>query len=181
MKSALSAFLDDELDARQQTEILVAVGRDQELCKTWEGYHLIGDALRRSPALDRRLTPRVMARIENEPFLLTPKLRRAQPLRAALTLVATLAATVAGVAVVAWLALSPTPLTPLALTAQVQAPGTTAVAARAPAAASATGSRLQEYMVAHQTYSPSNRIFGGSAYVRTVSAGASPRADARSR
>jgi len=36
-------------------------------------------------------------------------------------------------------------------------------------------------MVAHQTYSPGNRILGGTAYVRTVSSAAGGRSDDRAR
>ena len=170
MKSELSAFIDDELENRQQARILSAIARDDELRRAWEGYHLIGDALRHSPALDRRLTHRVMERLDGEPAVLLPPLRRGNPhpLRAALAV----AATTAGVALVAWVALGSAtqPLTTLPV--QARAPVKETVATHPPA-----GSRLQEYMVAHQTYSPGNSILGGTAYVRTVSAASGGRAE----
>ena len=139
------------------------MSQDRDLRRAWEGYHLIGDALRRSPALDRRLTSRIMERLDDEPAVLAPPRRRLQahPLRASLAV----AATAAGVALVAWVALVPTTTQLSVLPAQARAPAKDAVAARATA-----NSRLQEYMVAHQTYSPANSILGGTAYVRTVSA-----------
>lgn len=173
MRQALSALMDDELDASEQARVVAAVGRDRELRQAWDSYHLIGDALRRATALDAGLTQQVMASLEREPALLVSPLRARPAVRAALAL----AATVAGVAVVAWLAL-PT-LVPEAapLKAQVAAKGAAqGAAATAAAAGAGAGSRMQEYMVAHQSYSPGNRMFGGTAYVRTVSAGADRRA-----
>ena len=163
MKSALSAFLDDELEDRQQATVLSAMARDDELRQAWDSYHLIGDALRRAPALDRRLTASVMERLERDPVLLAPQLRRAErPLRSMLAL----AATAAGVALVAWIALgtqAPTKVERLAL----RAPATSA-----PVVVTVADSRMQELMVAHQAYSPANRIIGGTAYVRTFSVAA---------
>ena len=156
MKSDLSALLDDELEANRRSVILAAMGHDEELRSAWDGYHLIGDALRRSPGLDRDLVTRVMVRLEAEPVVLAPQVRQASHLaRSSLAL----AATAAGAAVVAWIAVTPPQDPPRAL-ATVQPP----VATLQP------NGRLREYLVAHQTYSPSNRIQGGTSYVRTVSA-----------
>lgn len=164
MKSNLSAFLDDELEGHQQERVLAAMAGDEALRQTWDSYHLIGDALRRVPALDRRLTPRVMERLQSEPALLAPRGRRSEhPVRALLAL----AATAAGVALVAWVALGPQRPVPTPPTALRNPP--------APAASAPAGGRLQEYMVAHQAYSPANRILGGTAYVRAVSAAGGAR------
>ena len=182
MKSNLSAFLDDELDGRQQATVLSAMARDEELRRAWDSYHLIGDALRRSPLLDRRLTPRVMERLEREPVVMAPRMRYGEhPVRASLAV----AATAAGVALVAWVALGPVAAPPVPAMAQAPAsaaPGTPPrVVARASAGGAVPSSRMQEYMVAHQTYSPANRILGGTAYVRTVSSAAVGRVDDRAR
>lgn len=156
MKSDLSAFLDDELEAHQQHAMLAAVGKHEELRCAWDGYHLIGDALRRTPGLDSDLTGRVMSCLQNEPVVLAPQVKGPRHLlRATLTL----AATAAGVAVVAWLALAP----PQQETIALAKPGKQAVS-------KADSSVMQKYLVAHQAYSPSNGIQGGTAYVRGVSA-----------
>ncbi len=178
MKSELSAFIDDELADQQQLAVLSAIARDVDLRRNWDSYHLIGDALRRAPALDRQLTPRIMERLEREPALLAPRLRpQTHPLRTALAL----AATLAGVALVAWVALVPggTQQLPILARNQVSTPAP-ALVRGAPSIAASSG-RLQEYMVAHQTYSPANRILGATAYVRTVSAPVSGRSDDRAK
>lgn len=169
MKSNLSAFLDDELDGSQQATVLSAICRDEGLRRAWDSYHLIGDALRHAPALDRRLASRVMQSLDHEPALAAPRTRRGEHrLRAAMAL----AATAAGVAVVAWIALGmQTSMQSRQVVAQAQSKP-------APVVPAAANNRLQEYMVAHQTYSPANRILGGTAYVRTVSA---PAAEGQAR
>lgn len=165
MKSELSAFLDDELDASRQPALLTAIGRDEELRRAWDGYHLIGDALRRSQRLDQQLAVRVMASLCHEPVVLAPQVKRARHvLRSSLAA----AATVAGAALVAWVALAPPQagsggLAKTYASAEAQAPSTLA------SADTSEGSLLQEYMIAHQAYSPGNRIQGGTAYVRSVS------------
>lgn len=171
MKSDLSAFIDNELENRRQVRVLSAMAENEELRRAWEGYHLIGDALRRSPALDKRLTHCIMQRLDHEPTVLAPHSARtrAHPLRAAFAV----AATAAGVALVAWVALGPATSSLTAPEVVARSPAREVVVARA-----AANSRLQEYMVAHQTYSPANRILGGTAYVRTVSSAADSRPDA---
>ena len=178
MRSELSAFLDDELADQQQLAVLSAIAGDVSLRRDWDAYHLIGDALRRAPALDIQLTPRIMARLEREPALLAPRSRsQPRPLHTALAL----AATLAGVALVAWVALVPGGTQQLPTLARNQAsPPAPVLASGGPSFAASSG-RLQEYMVAHQTYSPANRILGATAYVRTVSAPASGRSDDRAR
>lgn len=169
MKSDLSAFIDDELEDRRQATVLSAAARDERLRCAWDSYHLIGDALRGAPVLDRRLTARVMERLEREPVLLAPRSRRGgQQFRASLAV----AATAAGVALVAWVALGPAASPPVPTPALARAPASASagVAERVASGRSEASGRLQEYMVAHQTYSPANHILGGTAYVRTVSA-----------
>lgn len=159
MKSDLSSFLDDELPAQRQPAVLAAMDHDEELRNAWDGYHLIGDALRRVPGLERDLVTRVMADLEREPVVLAPQVGRvAEFARSSLAI----AATAAGVAAVAWVALDHYPLPPQALSVAL-------VAAQSAAAVEKPNERMREFLVAHQTYSPTNRIQGGTSYVRTVS------------
>ncbi len=159
MKSDLSSFLDNELPAQKQAAVIAAMIHDEELRRAWDGYHLIGDALRRVPGLERDLVTRVMVDLEREPVVLAPQGRRAANLaRSSLAM----AATAAGVAAVAWIALDHFPLPSDGL-------NVASVAARPAAAIEKPGNRMQEFLVAHQTYSPTNQIQGGTSYVRTVS------------
>jgi len=156
MKIELSSMLDHELEAHRQQDLLAALRNQKNLRASWDTYILIGDSLRDSPELATDLTANVINALRNEPTILAVSVRRTPPV---LRGVAALAASLAGVAVVGWLALAP----PVSQT--VIAPS-----ARAPKPVTAPASeRMQEYLMAHQAYSPSSRIQGGASYIRTVS------------
>ena len=160
MKTQLSSMIDNELDEQSQQGLLAMLHSEKNLRASWDTYVLIGDSLRDSTELATNFTADVINALRNEPTILAVPARRAP---AVLRSAAALAASLAGVAVVSWLALSP----PASQT-------TIAPSARAPKAAVVppTSERMQEYLVAHQAYSPSSRIQGGASYIRTVS---SPR------
>lgn len=166
MKSELSSLLDDDLGADRRQVLLTAMHNDAELRTAWDGYHLIGDALRRSPDLHVDLTSRVMDELRHEPTVLAP---RARPARGALRYGAALAASLTGVAVVGWLALQPMQPSP---SLQQKTPFAAGLPTKLAAATTtvANAGRMQEYLMAHQAYSPSNRFDGGAGYIRTVSA-----------
>ena len=159
MKIELSSMLDNELEPHGQQALLAVLHNERNMRTSWDTYILIGDALRGSPELGTNLTAGVVNALRTEPTILaTPAQRTPGAMRS----VAALAASLAGVAVVGWLALTP----PVSQT-------TISPVAKAPKPAMApTSERMQEYLMAHQAYSPSSRIQGGASYIRTVS---SPR------
>lgn len=157
MKTELSNLLDDELDADRYRPLLAAMRQDATLRATLSDYVLIGDVLRGTSDLATDLTASVMTRLEGEPTVLAPPARRSAGV---LRDIAAVAASLTGIAVVAWLALAP-PAEPTALPALAQAKKPAVVA---------TSERMQEYLMAHQAYAPSSRIQGGASYIRTISA-----------
>lgn len=156
MKTEISCLLDDELETHRQHDVLTALHNNEELRSTWDNYQLIGDALRSTSGLSTNITASVMAGLRTEPTVLAPSARKPANM---LRNVAALAASLAGVAVVGWLALSPPtaqmPIPPIAKAPQPVTDG--------------TSERMQEYLMAHQAYSPSSRIQGGASYIRTIS------------
>ncbi len=167
MKSELSSLLDDELESDRRQAVLTVLCNDAEVRTKWCEYHLIGDALRRTPQLDIDLTARVMAGLQHEPAILAPQPHTAR--REVGQGVMRYAAAVAGVAAVAWLALSgPTATQPA--TQHAQQTLARMVVATQPEVQPGNSSRMQAYLVAHQAYSPSNRFDGGAGYIRTVAA-----------
>ncbi len=166
MKTRLSGLIDGELEARDAETVLEAVRNDAELRQRWRHYQLIGDALKGGGALHRDITARVMTALDEEPVVLAPRrTHRHEWPRTALAL----AASVAGVALVSWMALGPhsdasRPAAELAAT-----PAPAQVAAQAPAQQAA--GEMQEYLVAHQAQAGSLRFRGGTENIRTVAAG----------
>lgn len=99
----LSALLDGELDSHEVRPTLKAATRESELRESWRAYVLIGDQLRQECTGTRDLTACVMAKVRAEPVVLAP--RKLQPAARHHPGLA-LAASVAGVAVVGWLAMA---------------------------------------------------------------------------
>jgi sigma-E factor negative regulatory protein RseA len=150
MKDRISEFMDGELDDRAAGEVIDAVTRDGGARETWRLYHLIGDALR-----DSRVPPAW------EPAFVTRGRLQRQP-RA---LYAALAASLAAVALVGWLAFAPqeSAVAPVALQQPPAAPAkTNPVLVPLP-------SGTNDYLLAHQQFSPRVSLQGMAPYVRTVS------------
>ena len=155
MKETLSAWIDDELSGPQADALPVQLKGNAQLRKDWDCYHLIGDALRGVQGPD--LSARIRARLDAEPTVLAPRRRKPEKLRwAALSM----AASVAAVAFVGWMALPGLQQDSLPVAA-VPAREIRLVAAPA-------GEGAKDYLLAHQRYSPSSAMQGVAPYVRTV-------------
>ncbi len=163
MKTRISALMDGELEGDETAETFRALRRSPELRSQWCDCQLIGAALRGERGLGIDVTARVMAAVAQEPTVMAPAPKRVpQWQRPALAL----AASVAGIALVGWLALAP-------LGDGLPA-GTTGLAAGAkqgaPLAQVQSTPRLQEYLLAHQAYSPGGAVVSGARNIRTVAA-----------
>ena len=172
MKMQISSLMDGELDAHEAADVLRALSRDTDQQNDWHLYHLIGDALRQEPCLAMDIAARVTNLLALEPTVLAPvrasrnRPRWQRPLMAA-------AATAAGVAVVAWVALVPVAESghPAIASANPPVAATNVViAANVSPVADDQSAYLQEYLVAHQAYAPSGSLIGGSNHIRTVAA-----------
>lgn len=156
MKENLSAWMDGELGDQQARQLPQQLKRDAELRGDWDCYHLIGDALRGVQGPD--LCAKIGARLDAEPTVLAPQRRStAEKLR---WFALSVAASIAAVAFVGWMALSGVQqdsvqiaATPAAVVKQVAVPA---------------GEVANDYLLAHQRYSPSNAMQGVAPYVRTV-------------
>ena len=107
MKAKISALLDGELAVAEVREVGVALRHDEDLRHSFGAYALIGDALRNEPYLSMEVSGAVLRQLADEPVVMAPRnwgvVAKApgswnRPLLA-------MAATMAGVAVVAWLGL----------------------------------------------------------------------------
>lgn len=104
MTNEISALVDGELDDSQQAALCAALKRDDQLRRRCSEYRLIGEAMRREPHLNCDIAARVMQSVRAEPVVLAP---RAVPRALSRHPVLALAATLAGVAVVGWVAFGP--------------------------------------------------------------------------
>lgn len=156
MTEKLSALMDGELDEFETAAALARLRSSEDYRQHWSDYHLIGDALRGASALQIDLTARVMESLIDEPVVLAPSLRSSRTSTLPRTLA--LAASVAGVTIVATLAWSGRP---------GAVPEVAQIPVEAQVPTQLTGANLQAYLVAHQTHAPSAQ--GAAHYVKTVS------------
>ena len=160
MKTRLSGLMDGRLEAQDEPALFDALRRDKTLRGSWQEYQLIGDALKGETLLDADITARVMDALADEPVVLAPRVSaRTSWHGSALAL----AATIAGVAVVGWVALgSQGRQLPVQTVAQQE---------RAVVQPVRHVSRdMREYLVAHQAQSSSLQFRGGTKHIRTVAA-----------
>lgn len=164
MKNDISLLLDGELDRGGAAPALDALKGDADLRGTWSDYQAIGAALRNEGNLGCDMTARVMAALDAEPTVLAP---RAKPEPVWQRPLATLAASVAGVAVVGWIAFGAN---------DFASSSRSATLAQAQPAAASSGIKpaaqrdIQEYLLAHQVNAPSARPQGGTQNIRMVTA-----------
>jgi negative regulator of sigma E activity len=151
----ISELMDGELPARECKRQIERLEHDTKLSTEWDTYHLIRDALRQEVELRPDFARRVHARIEREPTVIAPHTRLAHRV---VRYTLPMAAGVAGVAVVGW----------LALTAQPPG-GAGQMQAKAPVTVPSAAA-MSDYMRAHQEFSPRTAMQGVASYVRTVSA-----------
>jgi sigma-E factor negative regulatory protein RseA len=169
MKSRISAMMDGELPHDEIAQPLRAMREDPEACQSWRDYHLIGDALRNTGGLSSDFSARFAARLEEEPTVFSPASAPTRPLEQRRHWVAlSAAASVAAVTLVGWLAFAPQQETtsrsgPIAQTV------TTVVSPAAEAQNVPLPSETNDYLLAHQNYSPRSTLQGVAPYVRTVS------------
>lgn len=163
METRLSALLDGELDQEEATRVLDTLGHQGNAHTVAATYHLIGDALRGESRLDADLTASVMTLLRDEPTVLAPRIRRHRLHPAALAL----AASAAGVAVVAWLALAPQIREDRLPLAQEKA-SAKLVSAQVSATREASPD-MQEYLLAHQVHSPAMGLGSSARQIRPVS------------
>ena len=164
MNDRISALMDGEVDEKSAARLIEALARDAEAIRTWRSYHLIGDAMRggmlRGVFLSERFTERVAQRLAAEPTVLAPRRLRTESPR--LFTMSALAASVAAVAFVGWMAFAPQRQAPAPAMAKLQPP------AEAKPAIVPMPSSANDYLLAHQGFSPRVSLQGMAPYVLTV-------------
>ena len=163
MKDRISALMDGELDDKSASELIGNLAHGSEHAQAWRAYHLIRDAMRGTAPLSDGFSARVAWKLVDEPTVLAP--RRTRPGLAPdsprwFTLSA-IAASFAAVALVGWLAFAPQQPAPAPVLAKVQPPVEKPAMVPMPTSAN-------DYLLAHQGFSPRVSLQGMAPYVLTV-------------
>lgn len=164
MNERMSAFLDGELPEDECGQALGRLRSDDKLRRDWDTYHLIGDILRGDSR--RSYLEAVQAQLASEPALIAasrPAARRGTRFSAFFL---PAAAGAAAVVLVGWLALPMLSSGP-EVARSVVPPAVPAVDVAAPAQ---IPKDVEEYLLAHQRFSPSGVIQGLARDIRQVSA-----------
>src|SRR5215469_14907119 len=153
----ISELMDGELDTERVEHACHAL-REVASMEAWIYYHVIGDTLRGCSGLSPGFAERFAARLGAEPTVLAPPPRRPAPAAVAWAV----AASAAAVAVVGWVALTTMPVPPAAVATVQQATAVRAADVHRPVE--------NEYLLAHQEYSPTTAIQGVRPTLRVIAA-----------
>lgn len=162
----ISALMDGELEGQEAQQLLARLKQDEELVQDWHAFHVIGDALRGERALSREFTQRLASRLTGEPTVLAPRPARTKQRFAAYALSA--AASMSAVALVGWVAFLNNPLSQPEVASSPTSPPAAAAPSTQLASVPSEG-EMNEYLIAHQEFSPSTAIQGLAPYIRGVS------------
>lgn len=157
MKKEISALMDGELFEDEAEDLLNRSKRDIKAYEDWEIYHLIGDALRQPEYIHCDLSTKVRERMRDEPVVLAPRGRAVRQKIRNVALSA--AASLSAVGVVAWMSLQVGSETTSQMAMQQSALRPVSVQIKP---------KSNDYLMAHQEFSPSTNMSGGASYIRTV-------------
>lgn len=168
----ISAFMDGESAPAESQQAIKRLRDDDECRKRWDSFHLVGDVIRGNPVLRDDFVERLRLRMAEEPTVLAPRARW----RATARFAYSAAAALAGVAVVLTLVMTNNPLRPAGETAgggkrtdPTQVAGAAETGVRVQPAPSPNSAQVNEYLMAHQEFSPRTALQGVVPYVRSVS------------
>lgn len=159
MKHEISALMDGELFEDEAEVLLKNIKKDRQAQQAWQTYHLIGDVLRQPDHISQDISASFRERLQAEPTVFSPRKRVSQNVR---YFALSAAASVMALALVAWLSIQ-VGTEPAPQIAAVQPQNEVR-----PASFSATTS-VNDYLMAHQEFSPSTELHGAASYIHTVS------------
>jgi sigma-E factor negative regulatory protein RseA len=158
MKLKISVLMDGELFEDEAASLLDHIKRGSDVHKDWEVYHLIGDVLRQPEHIHCSLSAKVRERLQDEPTVLAPRGRAVKQRMRTFALSA--AASLSAVGVVAWMSLQISP--EVAPQMAMQQTALRPVSMQIP-------TNSNDYLIAHQEFSPSTNMNGSASYISTVS------------
>lgn len=157
MRDDISSLMDGEFEGNKSTGLIERMARDEEARDAWATYHLIGDTLRGDGVLRPGMQEKIFAKLTEEPTILAPKPLVARIPTRRLKIGMAIAASVATLSVVAWMAgQDSTQSAPNERIAAVTVSAPTLIAQDTgePSAPTVMQANLNEYLLAHEEYSP---------------------------
>lgn len=156
MKQEISALMDGEMFDDQAEILIDRLKRHPEVQQDWKNYHLIGDALRQPDHICKSFGKSFHERLQAEPTVFAPYSRTSQKVR---NFALSAVASVMALALVAWLSLQ---------VGNESAPRIAVAPVQQENAVSLASAQADDYLMAHQEFSPSANVYGGVSYIRAV-------------
>ena len=149
--------MDGELFDDEAENLFNALKRNPAAQEQWHVYHLISDVMQQPGRLHADIGISMHERLEAEPTILAPRARTGQKVK---LFAVSAAASVMALTLVAWLSV------------QVGSDTVPQMAANQPSAIRAANFPghvgMNDYLMAHQEFSPSINVQGAASYARTV-------------
>lgn len=163
MKQKISTLMDGEMCGEEAEMLLGKIKRDPQVQQEWLAYHLIGDAMRQPDYLPGNMNAAFFARLHAEPTVLAPHSKRSA--RAGFFAMSAVASIMA-MAFLAWLSIQ---IDTGPALQQAQQRSNALPNSNFPANASVPiNDGMNDYLLAHQEFSPSTDVRGAASYIRTV-------------
>lgn len=156
MKQEISALMDGEMFEDQADIFIDRLKRHPEAQQDWANYHLIGDALRQPDHICKSFGKSFHERLQAEPIVFAPYSRTSQKIR---NFALSAVASVMALALVAWLSLQ---------VGNEPAPQVAVAPVQQDNAVSLASAQADDYLMAHQEFSPSADVHGAASYIRAV-------------
>jgi sigma-E factor negative regulatory protein RseA len=156
MKQEISALMDGEMFEDQADIFFDRLKRHPEAQQDWECYHLIGDSLRQPDHICKSIGKSFHERLQAEPTVFAPHHRTSQRLR---NFALSAVASVMALALVAWLSLQ---------VGREPAPQVATLQMQQDNAARPASAQANDYLMAHQEFSPSADVHGAASYIHAV-------------
>jgi sigma-E factor negative regulatory protein RseA len=157
MKQNISTLMDGELCTEEAEILLGRIKRHPEARSEWSTYHMIGDVLRQPDYVSNDICGVIFERLRTEPTVLAPQGK--QNTKAGYFAMSAVASIMA-LAFLAWLSVQ-IDAEPLHLQAKQ-------VSNVAPAVNLPVNESVNDYLLAHQEFSPGSDVRGAASYIRTV-------------
>ncbi len=155
MKQEISTLMDGEMFEDQADIFFDRLKSRPEAQQDWASYHLIGDVLRQPDHICKSFGRSFYERLQAEPVVLAPHRRTSQRVRHfALSAVASVMA----LALVAWLSLQ----------VGSEPPPRVATLQQDNSAVRPAAMQADDYLMAHQEFSPSADVHGATFYIHAV-------------
>jgi sigma-E factor negative regulatory protein RseA len=156
MKQEISALMDGEMYEDQADAFFDKLKRHPESRQDWETYHLIGDALRQPDHICKSFGKSFQERLQAEPTVFAPHHRTSQRVR---NFALSAVASVMALALVAWLSMQ---------VGNEPAPQIAAAQVQQNSAVRPASAQADDYLMAHQEFSPSADVHGAASYIHAV-------------